>query len=683
MTASSGGATPTSYGAWPTPVRPEDLSSSRGVPADPLADGDDLYWLQTRPESGGRVVLVRRTPDGTTTDLSPATMSVRSRVHEYGGGAYAARDTVVLAVDFSTQRLWRLDGEPRPLTVTTEGAALRWAAMEIDTHRGLCWAVREDHRDAHLEPVNELVRLDLDATDQTGVVVVAGRRRGSPRPDDDDAGEADLPDFVGEPVLSPDRGRLAWVQWSHPAMPWEAGAVMVGELDAAGDLSGARRVDELGGEHSAGEPVWVDEDRLAFLADPAGWAVPHVVDVAQPVARPDAQPVALAGEGSEFGLPAWLLRRRAMTRVADGRLVAVRHVDGVARLSVVDPDRPGDLQDLDLGLVAAEGLYGYGDGVLCEAGFAETGRAVIQVDLASAPGSSGTGAVEIIQPRAEPPAAGWVPRAEPVTWTGHGGDPSYGFLYRPTHPDAHAPEGELPPLMVIAHGGPNGSTTPELKLDVLYFTSRGIAVLDVNYAGSVGYGRAYRRRLDGLWGIADIEDCVLGARDLAERGIVDGERLGVRGGSAGGYVVLAALTFHDVFTAGISRYGISDLSLLATETHKFESRYPHGLVGPWPAAAATYDARSPLHHLEGLRCPLLLLQGTEDKVVPPSQAEVLADALRAQQLPVAMVMFEGEGHGFREPAAVVRAWELETSFLAAVWGYEPADDPERVVVENL
>ncbi|SDS60325.1 Dipeptidyl aminopeptidase/acylaminoacyl peptidase [Nocardioides scoriae] len=665
------------FGSWPSPVSPADLVAGGGVPAEPVVDGGAVHWLTTTPESGARVILRRRDADGTVTDLSPDWMSVRSRVHEYGGGAYAARGGVVVAVDLSTQQLWRLDGHPRPLSGGTADAAVRWAAPEIDLERGVVVVVREDHRDPAAEPVNELVRLPLEPTGEPGFgeVVVPGRRRSLPRPDADDAGDPALPDFVADPALSPDGRRLAWAQWSHPAMPWDAATVVVADLDAGGRPTSARAVAGAGTDlgRTAGTPVWLDADRLVLLTDPDDRAVPHLLDLAG-----DDAPVALAPADSEHGLPGWQFRMRTLAPLPDGRVATARTVEGVLRLSVLDPAAPGSVTDLDLPLVAVSGLATHPAGLVADAGLVETGFAAVVVAV-----DGDAARLEIVATRGTVPDPAHVAVAEPVSWTGHAGDTAHGFLHRPTHPEVTGPADELPPLVVVAHGGPTSATTTVPRAAYAFFTSRGIAVLDVNYAGSTGYGRAYRERLRGRWGVADIEDVVAGARHLADTGVVDGTRMGVRGGSAGGYVVLAALAFHDTFSAGISYFGVSDPSLLAQETHKMESRYLDGLIGPWPAARATYEERSPLHHVDGIRAPLLLLQGAEDRVVPPSQAEVMAASLREQRLPVALVVFPGEGHGFRDPAHIVRAAEMELSFLGQLWGFDPADDLEPLVVENL
>ncbi len=645
-----------SHGSWPSPVAARDRVAGAGVPASPTSDAGAVHWLESRPETGARVILCRRGPDGVVTDLSPEWMSVRSRVHEYGGGAYAARDGVVLAVDFETQRLWRLDGEPVALTPRTPDAALRWSAMEVDVRRGVVYAVREDHTDPDVEPVNELVRLPL--ADGEAQVVVPGRRRSLPRPDADDAGDPSLPDFVADPALSPDGAHLAWVQWSHPGMPWDAGEVWLGRLTPEGDVAESWRVAGGALGASASEPVWLDSRRLAFLSDPDGVAVPHVVE-----AEPVSTPVAWAPATDEHGLPGWQLRTRTLAALPGGRVAAVRVVEGRERITVYDGTDATDGTDLPHTVTAVSGLAPHGDGLVAEVGHVTEGWTTVAVDPAH--GS------EVVARRGTVPDAAYVAEAEAVSWPGHAGDTAYGFLHRPTHPEVTAPEGELPPLLVMAHGGPTSATNTVPSARISYYTSRGIAVLDVNYGGSTGYGRAYRERLRDGWGVVDIEDVVRGAQHLADAGVVDGARMGVIGGSAGGYVVLASLAFHDVFSAGISYFGVADPSLLAQETHKMESRYLDGLIGPWPAARATYDARSPLHHVDGIEAPLLLLQGLEDRVVPPSQTTAIADALRARGREVEVVELEGEGHGFRKPENIVRTAELELEFLGRCWGFTP------------
>lgn len=686
------------YGEWPSPLTAESLTQSSAVRPVPVTDGDDVYVLRTRPETGSVVHLVRLPragESGAGTELSPRGFSVGSRVHEYGGGEYAVRDGIVLAVERTSQRLWRLDGEPRPLVPEAEGARVRFAAMAIDPARGLAYAIREDHRgvpDERPEPVNALVRLRLDREDPAFGTpltlpawerpVTSGEAPAAPQPDDNpcrgtevmpdrvggSGGQAAAPDFVIDPCLSPDGRRLAWVQWAHPHMPWDAAEVWVGDLDPAGDLTAARRL--AGGPgHAAYEPVWLDADRLAVLDERTGWMNPYLIDVATGATTP------LHEIAQEYGAPPWVPRTRTMTALGDGRLVAVRWVDAFAQLTLLDP-AAGTARDLGGPRGLADGLCVGRGGVVLRSAYPDRPAAVVVID----PDSGAETELWRYGPQVPP---GFAPVPEPISWPGEGGATAYGFLYRPTHPEVRAPEGEAPPLMVLSHGGPTAATAGVLSAATAYWTSRGFAVLDVNYGGSTGYGRAYRHRLAGTWGIVDVGDCVAGARHLARTGVVDARRLAIRGGSAGGYVVLAALAFHDVFTAGLSSYGVSDLAALARDTHKFESRYPIGLIGPWPEAATTYAARSPIHHVDRLATPLLLLQGAEDKVVPPDQARLMADAVRAKGVPVALLEFPGEGHGFREPANQVRALEAETSFLAQVWGHTPAEPIDPIAIDNL
>ncbi|GAB94568.1 dienelactone hydrolase [Kineosphaera limosa] len=727
------------YGAWPSPVGLDLVVQGSGPPANPVADDKYVYWLATTPTSGSRVVLMRRDPDARAVELTGPQISVRSRVHEYGGGEFAARGGIVAVVDDVSGSLLRVaaNGATTPLTPAWPGHEVRYGAPMIDLVRQVVFAVREDHCDPTCEPVNEIVRIPLAGGPHEGDVIVPGRRRALDARGRSDGEPLEAPDFVLDPVLAPGGRRLAWVQWSHPAMPWTNTQIVVADLDRHGSVTGTRVVAGRDPRHAATEaategeaaegpprvaatePVWVDGHRLAFLQDPTGYCLPYLVDLQVDLQEtPDtlAGPAQAAAEGgsraaarllvdaefahSEFGLPAWTLRQRCLTRVDNGGLVGVRTVDGVARLCLLAPDaqslgQPGVARDLSLDLTAASRLAPCRGGVLCEAGFADRPRSVTIVPVhGPAPGwrahlcESGTDSLEptVVATRGPQLPQGCAPTPEPVTWAGHGAAPTHGFLYRPTNPRVTGPADARPPLIVISHGGPTAAAAPVAAASTAYFTSRGLAVLDVNYGGSTGFGRAYRQRLDGQWGVVDVEDCVRGAVHLADSGVVDGDRMAICGGSAGGFTTLSALTAptaSSVFSAGISLYGVGDLTALAHDTHKFESRYLDGLVGPWPQAQEVYRQRSPIAHADRLACPLLLLQGTQDKVVPPEQAHVMAGAVRAKDLPVALVLFEGEGHGFREPANVIASWQAQTSFLAQVWGYEPADDIPRLPIENL
>ncbi len=666
----------TPHGSWPSPISAAaTYAQSTGLGAARV-DGPDVYWLESRSAEGGRSALVRRTADGGITDVAPAPFSARSRVHEYGGGAYAVSAGTVVLVDFGTQQVFRVEtatdaatamSQPVPITPATEGAAVRFGGLCLDPARRAVYAVREDHRptDTGLvtEPVNTLVRLDLDGpNDDHGVVVVEG------------------PDFVSAPSLSPDGRHLAWVQWDHPRMPWDGTELRVARLDAHGDPARDLHTAGLAGGHTEAieEPVWLDTDRLVCVSDRTGWGNLYTLSLADP-ARGLAPILPM---DRDFGGPRWMLDLRTMAPTGDGRLVATWSEDGFGVLGVLDPGT-GDVTRLNTDatshgdVVIQQGPDHRSPQVLSISTFADRPAALTRTPLDGGP-------VQTLRASSSTEVGrGFVSRPEPVSWSTPDGATAYGFFYPPTHPSADPPAGELAPLIVQSHGGPTGATVPAFSLSRLYWTSRGVAVLDVNYGGSTGYGRAYRERLHDRWGIVDVGDCVSGARHLAAAGRVDGDRMAITGGSAGGYTTLAALTFDDTFTAGASHFGVSDLAALAEQTHKFESRYLDGLVGPWPQARAVYEQRSPIHHVQRLSCPIILFQGATDKVVPPNQAQLMADAARAKGLPVAHLLFEGEGHGFRQLENLVRAREAETSFYAQVFGYTPAGEVPPVQIDNL
>lgn len=685
------------HGSWPSPLDARGTLAGATRRSAPRADGDDLYWLEARPQDAGRVTLVRRR-DGRVEDVSLPEHNVRTRYLEYGGGDYAASDGTVLWVDFATQQVWRAapGEEPRPLTPPTDGL-VRWSCFRIDHARRAVICLREDLRDPELEAVNSLVRLDLDAdlglVDDLadadaglGTVLVAGRERlvsarGS-GVEPDPAG----PDFVSDPALSPGGTRLAWLTWDHPHMPWQSTTLWLGRLDEAGDLHDVRVVagdDREDGEHpKAGEdgtesleqPLWLDDTTLLVLSDRTGWSNLYRVDVRDT----DAGLVAVTDGQLDLGQPRWVPGMRSYALLPGGGVISARSRDGFRGLVLIDPGS-GVVEEVETGTTYVHDLAVLSaTEIAVDASRADARADILLVDLASGsaqPAAGEDGASDL--------PAGFASLPRPVSWPTPDGAVAHGFLYLPAHPEVRAPDGDLPPLIVTLHGGPTASAVPGLSTARSYWTSRGFAVLDVNYGGSTGYGRAYRERLDGRWGEVDVQDAASGAAYLAGEGVVDGDRLAITGGSAGGFTTLAAATFTDTFAAGASHFGISDLATLATDTHKLESRYLDGLVAPWPEGKDLYAERSPIHHVDRLSTPLILLQGTDDKVVPPAQAQEMAEVLRAKGLPVALVMFEGEGHGFRVLDNQVRALESELSFYAQVFGLELADDIEPVTVENL
>lgn len=634
---------PLPYGSWPSPITGETLTAETVQLSETSTDGETLYWLEGRPGEGGRTALVRQTPDGHRADAVPAPFNVRSRVHEYGGGAYTVHDGVVCFTHFADQRIYLLDtisdAAPRPLT--PEGG-LRYGGLRADPAHDRVLAVREDHSDPGGEPVNTLVAIPLGgAQADGGQVLFSGT------------------DFVSAPAVDVTGTRLAWVSWDHPNMPWDDTTLWVAEVRPDGGLADVRAVAGEPGV-SVGEPRWLPDGRLCFLSDRTGWTNLYALDVGT-----SSAPVALFPDRSDFGAPRWTLGASSYAPIDETRLVCTWTSAGIGGLGVLDLDT-GTLTRI------AEGasLFGWvsltADSVVCCAGFPTQASAVLTVALS-------TGEESVVR-RATTfdVASEYLSSPEPVQWPNSEGKDVYGFYFAPGNPQAVGPPGATPPLVVFTHGGPTGAVPAILDPQISYFTSRGLAVLAVNYGGSVGYGRAYRHRLRGRWGIVDVDDCATGAQAMAERGLADPDRLVIRGGSAGGFTTLAALTNTSVFAAGASYYGVGDLEALARDTHKFESRYLDGLVGRYPQDREVYLERSPVHHTDRLSAPMILLQGSEDKVVPPEQARSMADAVRAKGLPVTLLMFDGEGHGFRSAAAVRRSVEAELEFYGEVLGFAPA-----------
>ncbi len=654
--------TPTPCGAWPSPIT-TDLIVAKGTRLGSVrVDGDAVTWLELRPTEAGRSVLVRRDGSGETTDVTPAPWNVRTRVHEYGGGAYAVRDGVVVFAHFADQRLRRLaPGEAEPsLVCDVEG--LRHADLEL-VPDGRLLAVEEDHR-GEGEAIARIVAFapppgsDQPGAGWTRTVLVEGD------------------DFYAAPRLSPDGRSLAFIAWSHPNMPWDGTELRVLALDEAGrpgateTIAGGPDGDAAPREpESVAEPRWSPGGVLHFVTDRSGWWTIHRrrAGTVEPVHLREA----------EFSGPHWIFGLTSFDFLDESRIVTRFTDAGRWRLGVIEAD--GSLRAIDTGFTELDDLRALPGGarIVARAASPTSAIRIVTIDL-------GTGAHEVLASSGDVDLdVAFIATGEAVEFPTTGGLAAHGILYRPTNRDACPLPDERPPLLVLSHGGPTGATTTALTFAIQFWTSRGFAVLDVNYGGSTGYGRDYRRRLDGQWGVVDVDDCCAGARHLVDRGEVDGERLAIRGGSAGGYTTLCALTFRDVFQVGASHYGVSDLEALCRDTHKFESRYGDRLVGPLPESTALYRERSPIHHTDRLAVPVILFQGLEDAVVPPSQAEVMVEALTKKGIPVAYVPFEGEQHGFRKAENIKRALEAELLFYGRVLGFEPADAIEPVEIANL
>lgn len=651
------------YGSWRSPIGVEDLTAgSTGLDAVRV-DGDDLYWLESRPDQGGRVSLWNRPfAGGEPRELTPSPANVRTRVNEYGGGEYGVRDGVVVWSDLADGRLRRRDPDGTVTVLTAEGPLwygdpdVRPSTGSGGVHGGVVVAVREDHREPvvaeHGEAVTTIVAIPLDGSAAHDVDAVRVLASGA--------------DFYSTPQLSAD-GRLAWTQWDHPNMPWDSTALNVAPLTDDG-LGTVQTVAGGPGE-SALQPRWRGAD-LLFASDRTGWWNLYLSSAG----AAGASVRALHEAEAEFAEPQWVLGMTPYAVLDDGRLVGHVVTDGAASLQLLDVDS-GELTPVAVPGVGADALAAGPAGVA--AVLTHPDRPAELATLAA----DGTWTTVRTSTRDAPDPAS-VSVARDVTWPGEGGV-VHGWYHPPVNPDFVAPDGEAPPLITLSHGGPTSQARAVFSLAIQFWTTRGYAVLDVNYGGSTGYGRPYRERLKLRWGIVDVADCADGALAMVEQGLADRARLVVKGGSAGGYTTLRALTATDVFTAGISSYGVGDLEILARDTHKFESRYLDGLVGPYPADRAVYVDRSPIHHVDQLSAPILLLQGLEDKVVPPNQAEEMAAAARAKGLPVALLIFEGEGHGFRRAETIVASYEAQVSFLAQVFGFTPADDVPVLPVENL
>ncbi len=630
------------FGSWASPVSADAIAGASIRLGQLGVLGRDILWTEGRPQEQGRNALVWRSDDGRVQDLTPAPLNVRSRVHEYGGGAFKLGPRAGFIVNDADQQIWRLRAGVAPQALTAL-PGMRHADIEIDAAHKRLICVREDHTGSG-EAVTTLVAVSL--ANGAERVLVSGA------------------DFYASPRVSPDGRSLAWLSWDHPDMPWDGTTLWLAELHPDGTLGTPARV-AGGADESIFQPSWSPRGELHFVSDRSGWWNLYRRDA-------EGQVQALHPMAAEFGRPQWAFATSSYGFDGRGRIVCTFTKDGRSTLAVLD----GERLEIIATPFCAIGELQVGDDFVVFLGASETTpESVVRLALAS-------GAHTVLRSSTRTTLASeHVSAAEAITFPTEGGLSAHAFYYAPVNRRFHGPADERPPLIVVSHGGPTGATDAGFRLALQYWTSRGFAIVDVNYGGSSGYGRAYRERLAGAWGVVDVDDAVNAARFLIARGDVDAQRVVIRGSSAGGYTALCALTFRNFFKAGASLYGIGDLEALVRDTHKFESRYLDRLIGPFPSPR--YRERSPVHHTERLASPMILLQGAEDKAVPPAQAEAMYAAVRAKGLPVAYLLFEGEQHGFRRAATIKRALEAELYFYGRVFGFTPADAIEPVTIENL
>ena len=621
------------YGTWHSPLAATDLASSaislnyvqvsEGVP----------YWVESRPAEGGRCVVVTAAAGGAVREITPPRFNVRTRIHEYGGTPYVMNHGTVYFCNFADQRLYAQRPGETPVALTPEG--YRYADFDLDESGQRLFCVREDHTRGG-EPKNTIVVLDTTAGGP-GKVLFEGS------------------DFVAYPRVSADGRRIAWIAWDHPNMPWDTTTLYVANLTGSG-LSEITAV-AGGSEESVVEPRWDADGTLYFVSDRSNWwnLYRHEGGHVTPVFSFEA----------EIASPLWTLGQSNYALTGDGRAVVRYTIAARDQLGVVSLES-GQLAPLVLPFVGLSNVQlASANTAVAVAASPTAEAAVVTVDL-------GTGSYEVLRvPGSLKLDAPFISVAESIEFPTAGGLTAHAFYYPPTNADFAGPAGEKPPLVVKVHGGPTSHSKAELATGIQYWTSRGFALLDVNHGGSSGFGRAYRERHKGNWGVVDVADVVAGVKYLIDAGRVDGNRAAIRGGSAGGFTVLAALAFYDVFKAGANYYGVSDLEALARDTHKFEARYLDRLVAPLPEGRAVYEARAPIRHLEGFKAALITFQGSEDKVVPPDQSRAIVAALKAKGVPVAYIEFEGEQHGFRKAENIVRSLESELAFYGRVFGFEP------------
>ncbi|MGK7930208.1 MAG: prolyl oligopeptidase family serine peptidase [Microcystaceae cyanobacterium] len=631
-----------SYGSWQSPITSDLIVAQTVSLSSPTFDGNDIYWLEGRPQEKGRTVLVKRTPDGQTVDITPKPFNVRTRVHEYGGGSFLIHQGTVYFINFADQRLYQQKFPQDPQPITPENA-FRYADFIFDPNYNRLIAVCEDHSNPESEPENKIVSINI----QSGEIktLVSGN------------------DFYSSPRLSPDGVVLAWITWNHPNMPWDETQLCLAVVNPDGML-GDTTIVAGGQDESIAEVKWSPDGILTFSSDRSNWW--NLYQSKQKI-----EP--LFPYSGEFAYPNWIFGLSAFAFAASSEIICTYTQQGrwyLGRLSLTSKELvPISLPYTDIFAVKVKGNQ-----LIFRGSSPTEAAAIVLLDLT-------TNETTILKSSADLTIdKGYLSIPEAIEFPTENGLTAYAWYYPPQNKDYTAPEGEKPPLLVKSHGGPTASASSSFSLRVQYWTSRGFGYLDVNYGGSTGFGREYRQRLTKNWGIVDVDDCINGANHLVKQGKVDSNKLAISGGSAGGYTTLAALTFHDTFKAGASYYGVSDLEALATDTHKFEARYLDGLIGKYPEDKEIYQKRSPIYYTAQLSCPIIFFQGLEDKVVPPNQAEKMVEGMKEKGIPVAYVPYEGEQHGFRQAENIKRSLDGEFYFYSQIFGFKPADAIEPIEI---
>ena len=635
------------YGSWKSPITSEMIVAETVGLGQIAIDGEDIYWIETRPMEGGRYVIMHWSPGGQATDVTPSPFNARTLVHEYGGGSIVIANGAIYFSNFSDQCLYHQTpgSQPRPITPDVN---LRYADGVIDRRRGRMICVREDHTNTRGEVVNTLVSINLNGSDG-GQVLVSGN------------------DFYSSPKLSPDGSHLSWLTWNHPNMPWTRTELWVGEIMKDGSISQTEQV-AGGADESIFQPEYSPDGTLYFVSDRTGWWNLY--------RWCDGRIETLCKMEADFGVPQWLFGMSTYAFESASRIICCYSQQGIWHLASLNT-QTGELEVIKTPYTSIAFVQASSGQAVFLGGSPTEFNSVIQLDLS-------TRKLKVFRCSSKTTIdTDYLSIPQTVDFPTEQGLTAHAFSYSPKNRDYVAPPSERSPLLVMSHGGPTGATSSMLNLMIQYWTSRGIAVVDVNYGGSTGYGRAYRQRLQGQWGIVDLDDCVNGARYLVERGEVNPSRLAIRGGSAGGYTTLCALTFRNIFKAGASYFGLSDLEIFVKDTHKFESYYLDWLIGSYAEHRDLYRERSPINSIERLSCPVIFFQGLDDKIVPPNQAEMMFEALREKGLPVAYIPFEGEQHGFRCAQNIKRALDSELYFYSKIFGFDLADPVESVPIENL